>query len=74
MSSESTLLIGEMVIPDKAGANKYVYHLDIIMLLIGGKERTKTEWNELVDGAGLKILKIWGKKGADQCMIECVLK
>lgn len=25
MNSESTLLIGEMVIPDKAGANKYVY-------------------------------------------------
>ena len=34
MASDSILLIGEMIIPEKAGVNKYVYMMDICMLIM----------------------------------------
>jgi hypothetical protein len=34
MAWDSFLLIGEMIIPEKAGVNKYVYMMDICMLIM----------------------------------------
>ncbi|KAH6671702.1 O-methyltransferase [Halenospora varia] len=74
MAKDSTLLIGEMVIPAKAGPNKYIYLLDVVMFMIGGKERTATEFSSILDSVGLKLIKVWISKAGDQTVIECRLK
>jgi hypothetical protein len=74
MLPDSTLLIGEMVIPEHAGINKYVYMMDMCMLVIGGLERTESEFSSLLEAAGLKLVKVWESKTGDQTVIECRLK
>jgi len=74
MRPDSRLLIGEMIVPEKAGVNKYVFMMDICMLVIGGKERSEKEFSNLVEPAGLKLVKAWTSKTGDQCLIECRLK
>lgn len=74
MLPDSTLLIGEMVVPKQAGVNKYVYMMDMCMLIIGGKERTEIEFSNLLDSAGLRLAKVWASKTGDEALIECRLK
>lgn len=74
MAPDSLLLIGEMVIPEKAGVNKYVFMMDLCMFVIGGKERTEREFAELLDSAGLVLMKVWGSKTGNQTVIEARLK
>jgi len=75
MAPDSRLLIGEMVIPETPqGTNKHVYMMDICMLIIGGKERSKREFSNLLDSAGLKLHKVWTSKAGDQTIIESRLK
>ncbi|KAF8862979.1 S-adenosyl-L-methionine-dependent methyltransferase [Acephala macrosclerotiorum] len=74
MASESRLLIGEMVAPEKPeGVDKTVYWMDLCMLIIGGKERSEKEFSELLDSASLKLVKIWRQKVGSQTVIECQL-
>ena len=74
MAPDSTLLIGEMVIPEQAGVNKYVYMMDMCMLIIGGKERTESEFSVLLDSVGIRLVKVWASKTGNQTVIECRLK
>jgi hypothetical protein len=75
MAPESRLLIAEMVVPDKPdGVDKTVYWMDLCMLIIGGKERSETEFSALLDSAGLKLVKIWRSQLGSQTVIECHLK
>ena len=74
MAPDSRLLIGEMVVPEHAGVNKYVYMMDLCMLVIGGKERSETDFSKLVESAGLRLVKVWASKTGNQCLIECCLK
>ncbi|PMD66568.1 o-methyltransferas-like protein [Hyaloscypha bicolor E] len=75
MAPDSRLLIGEMVVPDKPeGVDKTVYWMDLCMLIIGGKERSEKEFWELLDSAGLNLVKIWRGKLGSQTVIECRLK
>jgi hypothetical protein len=45
---------------------------DLCMLGLGGKERTKKNWEELTASAGLKIVKYWTLEGTEVATIECV--
>ncbi|KAE9378967.1 o-methyltransferas-like protein [Stipitochalara longipes BDJ] len=75
MAPDSRLLIGEMVVPDvPEGVDKTVYWMDLCMLIIGGKERSEREFSDLLDSAGLKLIKIWRSKAGSQTVIECRLK
>jgi hypothetical protein len=47
MAAYSRLLIGETIIPEEAGENKYVYMLDVVMMSFGGKERSRKGFLEL---------------------------
>jgi hypothetical protein len=51
---ESRLLIVDGVIEPGNEPNGMKW-LDLLMLVIGGKERTEPEWRELLDGAGFTI-------------------
>ncbi|PSS22714.1 hypothetical protein M430DRAFT_97724 [Amorphotheca resinae ATCC 22711] len=75
MAPDSRLLIGEMVVPEKPeGVDKTVYWMDLCMLIIGGKERSKKEFSDLLASAGLELVKIWTSKSGSQTVIETRLK
>lgn len=55
MSKESHILIDEVVLPD-VNAHWHAAMQDIAMgMLLGGKERSRGQWENLVGQAGLKI-------------------
>lgn len=74
MAPTSRLLIGEMVVPESPEnqPDKTVYWMDLCMLVIGGKERSKREFESVLAGVGLKLVKIWRSNAGVQCVIECV--
>lgn len=58
MSSDSRILIDEVVLPD-TGAHWQGTMADITMMInLGGKERTVHQWKSLADSAGLRVEEI----------------
>lgn len=75
MAPDSRLLICEMVVPDiPEGVDKTAYWMDLCMLIIGGKERSESEFSALLDSSGLRLVKIWRSQLGSQTVIECRLK
>ncbi|KAH8817518.1 o-methyltransferase [Xylogone sp. PMI_703] len=70
---ESRLLLHENVIPD-VNADWQTTALDIIMMaMVSSKERGESEWRQLIEAAGLKVLKIWRFSSTAESLIECEL-
>ena len=46
----------------------------LMYLMPGGIERTLGAWEELLDSAGLRILKVWVDESTAEPVIEAVLK
>lgn len=58
MGPESRIIIDEVVLPDMNVPWQAAY-MDITMMAsLGGMERSKSEWEKLIDEAGFKILEI----------------
>lgn len=72
MAQDSTLLIGEVVIPEVSGVNNYMYALDICMQGLGGKERTERNFSNLLNASGLKLVKVWYSNTGNQTVIEAL--
>ncbi|PYH79787.1 S-adenosyl-L-methionine-dependent methyltransferase [Aspergillus uvarum CBS 121591] len=68
----SKLLINENVIPD-TGAYWETTSLDFIMMSIGSGERTESQWRALLEGAGLRVVRIWAAQRGVESLIECEL-
>ena len=69
----SKLLINENVIPDE-GAHWLSTALDMIMMTnFSSSERTAQHWQELLEGAGFKIVKIWTYEPGVESLIEAEL-
>ncbi|KAH0562257.1 hypothetical protein GP486_003042 [Trichoglossum hirsutum] len=66
----SRILLSETVLPD-TGVPPLATLLDIHMMLIGGMERSRKQWDGLLAPMGLEIVKIWGE---DVNIIEARLK
>jgi hypothetical protein len=58
------------MVPDDPGPN-WAKTLDIWMLVIGGKQRTRKEYEELLAGAGFRFIREIGA-GAGTSIIEAV--
>ena len=59
MSSRSTLLIDEIVIP-KEGASTMAATSDVLMMMcFAASERTEAQWKSLLDKAGFEVREIW---------------
>lgn len=59
MAKNSRILIDEVVLPDQ-GVHWQAALMDLTMMAaLGAKERTREEWNSLIDSAGLKILEVY---------------
>jgi hypothetical protein len=55
----SKILISDVVLPDK-GATSWPTESDIMMMsLLSAMERSASQWQNLLERAGLKIVKIW---------------
>ena len=70
----SRLLIDDIVLPDQGASPKHST-IDMLMYLVpGGIERTLGAWKELLDSAGLHILKVWSDENTAEPVIEAELK
>jgi hypothetical protein len=76
MASDSRIIVSDMALPEPvttrdAGA----IWLDIMMLSIGGKERTKGDWERLGQTSGLRLVKVWQEpeKFGPLCVVEYAL-
>lgn len=58
MSSESRVVINEFLIPE-IGTDPEACWVDLIMMTFGGTERTVPQFESILDGAGLKLTKIY---------------
>lgn len=57
MNSDSMVLIDETVLAD-VGAHWHAMQWDLAMMCQGAQERTKAQWEALLDQAGLRIASI----------------
>jgi hypothetical protein len=76
MAPSSRLLIGEVVLPSRVpvGGEMTGYWKDVVMLAIGGKERSEKEYGKILDKAGLKLWKVWPFETGEQAVVEARLK
>lgn len=66
----SKLLIGNIVLAD-VGVPLRQSLLDISMLVLhSGQQRSQSEFRELLEGAGFKIIKIWLPPGDGDGIVE----
>ncbi|KAF2809937.1 o-methyltransferas-like protein [Mytilinidion resinicola] len=76
MDSDSRLVIGDFVVPDKThlGDDSMVYWMDFLMMMLTGKEKTRKEFERILDAAGLQIVKVWPFAVGAQAIVEARLK
>lgn len=72
MGRSSRLLICEVVVPDHNPHTRKVLR-DMNMLLVGGMERSETQWKSLLAADGFRIKQIYGLQNANNSFIEAVL-
>ena len=72
MGPKSRLLIGEVVVPSRTevGEDMSTYWMDMVMISIGGKERSEKEFRAILASAGLVLYKIWPYAVGNQAIIE----
>jgi len=58
---KSKLVIVDIVVPE-VGASPFTCMMDISMMAFGGMERTEKQWRALLEGVGLRIVRIEGPK------------
>lgn len=68
MAPDSRILIVENVLGDLP--SPVSIGNDILMMLLGGKERTLEEFKSIMGEAGLEVEKLWRFKGTDYAIIE----
>ncbi|KAL4789036.1 S-adenosyl-L-methionine-dependent methyltransferase [Aspergillus venezuelensis] len=74
LGPESLILIDEVIIPE-TGVPWQAAMMDIMMMQsLGGVERTRQEWEQLFDQAGLKMLKTYHYDGKEQAILVAVPK
>lgn len=76
MAADSRVLIVESLLPEDPGqdVSGLMGLQDMLMLCIGGKERTKEGFGKLAEEAGLVVEKVWeGQSVARFAVVECKL-
>ena len=65
----SRILISDQVLPDK-GVSQLSCAIDLTMMTMCGKERTRMAWDELLGSVGLRISKVWPVAETSRPLIE----
>ena len=68
----SRIVIIDAVLP---GTNAPLFWslLDIGMIMLGGMERTQTQWRTLLEGVGLRVVRVAEGPGGQGRVIEAIL-
>ncbi|TGO32521.1 hypothetical protein BHYA_0310g00080 [Botrytis hyacinthi] len=76
MGPTSRVVIADMIRPEKTdiGGEMMIYWMDFCMMMLNGKEKSEKEFREIIDAAGLEVIKIWRYPVGTQAQIECRLK
>lgn len=78
MGPTSRLLVGEFILPDQAhiGDDFTIRWMDFAMITLSGKERTRAQFEELFETAGLELVRVWPflGPGQPQSVIETKLQ
>ncbi|KAF7932151.1 uncharacterized protein EAE97_009172 [Botrytis byssoidea] len=76
MGSTSRVVIADMIRPEKTDVDGeiMIYWMDFCMMMLNGKEKSEKEFREIIDAAGLEVIKIWRYPVGTQAQIECRLK
>ena len=69
----SKIIVNELVVPTR-DASQYATQLDLAMMVVlAGAERSKQQWLELANSAGLQVTKIWTLDPHIESIIELEL-
>ncbi|PQE27884.1 hypothetical protein CJF30_00009075 [Rutstroemia sp. NJR-2017a BBW] len=76
MGPKSRLVIADNIRPEKTelGGDMFIYWMDFCMMMLNGKEKSKSEFEEIIGAAGLEIVNIWTYPVGTHAHIECRLK
>lgn len=75
MSSESRVLICEMVLPSRVGEADFpAAVLDQAVMTMGGKERTEAGFSKMFEAAGIELVQVWRAFGVPGGCVEGRLK
>ena len=76
MGPDSRLIVCDMLVPEMVEVNgpKELYWLDFNLMLIGGKEKTLKEFEEIFDAAGLELVKVYPSGIGATVQLETRLK
>ncbi|KAF2235852.1 S-adenosyl-L-methionine-dependent methyltransferase [Viridothelium virens] len=69
----SKLLISNIIIKDENAPLRHA-GIDIAMFMFSGLQRTETQWKELLDKGGFKVVKFWHPPGDADGMVEAEVK
>ncbi|KAK1657787.1 O-methyltransferase [Colletotrichum godetiae] len=69
MAQDSRLLIAEQITPNPPSAHTAA--IDLLMLSVGGKERPRDVWKDVLARAGLGRAEFWTSPGNPHGIIEC---
>lgn len=71
--SYSKILLNEAIVPE-VKISEFLNSCDLVMMgMSGGMERTKRQWDELVESAGLRIDRVWTLNEETESVLEVVL-
>ena len=71
MGEDSKVLVADMVVPEQVQTeDTYVYSCDVSMMMFGGRERTRRDWEGLFEEAGLELVRVWERRGTAQAVVE----
>ncbi|KAE9379800.1 S-adenosyl-L-methionine-dependent methyltransferase [Stipitochalara longipes BDJ] len=76
MGPDSRLIICDMIVPEmvEIGGPQQLYWLDFSMLILGGKEKTITEFTNIFNEVGLELVKVYPSGVGTTSMLETRLK
>ena len=69
----SKILLNEFIVPDDR-ISDFLNSCDLVMMTMsGGRERTRKQWDELVESAGLRIDRVETLSEETESLLEVVL-
>ena len=69
MAADSRVLIAEQILTDPPKPQASA--IDLIMLNIGGKERTRTMFDKVITKTGLELIGFQSRSGSEHGVLEC---
>lgn len=76
MGPDSRLIISDMLVPERAevGGPMTLYWLDFSLLAISGRERSISDFQNILEEIGLEVINVYKSEVSDIAMLETRVK